>query len=128
MDKGTYRNGRVGDMRRVDLLGKYQSYLGAGISLFDTGDFRDYDNPHILAGQEGVNMGWDGIGTAIGVVAEWLSPKKKIERMKDELGKLQIEKSELLIHKADVKSAKRMSYICKRIDELNRLLANAATA
>lgn len=71
-------------------------------------------------------MGWDGIGTAIGVVAGWLSPAKRIERLKNELDKLEREKSLLLIQKADIKNTKRMSVINSRIADINRLLKNSA--
>lgn len=72
-------------------------------------------------------MGWEGIGTAIGVVASWFSPKQRVRRLKDELDKLQKEKSALLITKANINRAKRLVVINDRIAELQRLLKNTTT-
>lgn len=66
-------------------------------------------------------MGW---GAFLDRVTGWLPIQKPNERLKNELEKLQTERSQLLIYKADVKSAKRMSYLNSRIDELHRLLKN----
>lgn len=69
-------------------------------------------------------MGW---GSLLDRITSWLPIQKPTERLKNELAKLEIERSELLISKADVKNAKRMCAIDKRITELNRLLVNKAT-
>jgi hypothetical protein len=69
-------------------------------------------------------MGWDGIGTAIGTVASWFTPEQRTRRLRDELEKLSTERSKILVHKADEKSARRLSVIDSRIDVLNGLLKN----
>ena len=71
-------------------------------------------------------MGWDGIGTAVGVVAEWFSPKKKVERLKNELNKLEGERNEILRKPATSKSADRIIAINKRIDDICGMLQTAA--
>ena len=68
-------------------------------------------------------MSW---GNLLDRVTGWLPIQKPTERLKNELAKLQEEKSLLLITKADVKNAKRMGVIDRRIAELQRLLANKA--
>lgn len=68
-------------------------------------------------------MGW---GSLLDRVTSWLPIQKPTERLKNELAKLKEERSMLLINKADVQKAKRMAFIERRIDELNRLLANKA--
>jgi len=71
-------------------------------------------------------MGWEGIGTAIGVIAEWFSPKKRIERLKNELGKLEQEKKDLADKPPTPERAYRYAAIDKRIAGINRMLKNAA--
>jgi len=69
-------------------------------------------------------MGWGGF---LDKLLEKLPIQGRVERWKNELEKLTKEKSLLLLQKADIQKAKRMSYIESRIVELNQLLKNKAT-
>ena len=70
-------------------------------------------------------MGWEGIGTLFGKIAEQF--QGRIERTKNEIDKLEKEKTNLLISKADVTRAKRLAYIEQRLPILYGLLKNKAT-
>lgn len=57
-------------------------------------------------------------------ILEHFSPKERKRRLRTELEKLQTERSLIIIGKATVRKADRLSVITKRIAELNRLLKN----
>ncbi len=65
-----------------------------------------------------------GWGSLIDRVTSWLPIQKPIERLKNELAKLQDERSLLLTQQADISKVKRMVVIERRIDDIQRLLAN----
>lgn len=69
-------------------------------------------------------MGWGGF---LDKLLEKLPIQGRVERWKNELDKLTKERGLLLVQKADIQKAKRMSYIERRISELNQLLKNKAT-
>lgn len=66
----------------------------------------------------------NGLGYLFGKIP--LQDRK--ERWKNELENLEREKNEILISKADVKKAKRVTDIDKRIAYLNQLLKNSSNA
>jgi len=67
-----------------------------------------------------------GWGTVAGVIASWFSPAERVRRMKDEVDKLEREKNAILIHKAEVKAARRIAIIDDKLRRLNGLLRNNA--
>lgn len=73
-------------------------------------------------------MGYGAIFDIISKGMDWFTPKKRIERIKNEISKLEEEKRLLLLYKADIKKANRMGYIEHRLNELNGLLRNAAVS
>ena len=68
-------------------------------------------------------MGWGGF---LDKLFEKLPIQGRVERWKNEVDRLVKERAEILIHKADVKFAKRLDYIDRRIVYLNGLLKNKA--
>lgn len=68
-------------------------------------------------------MGW---GNFLDNITSWWTPKERVRRIKDEIEKLEREKSFILVSKADLKKARRLNAIYKRIDELHGLLENSA--
>lgn len=71
-------------------------------------------------------MGY-GWGTAVGVVLSWFSPKHKVRRLKDELDKLERERSKIFITKATVKRSRRLTAINRAIDDKHKRLQNFTT-
>ena len=69
-------------------------------------------------------MGWDLIPNIIDGLFG-LSPEQRRRKIKDEIDKLEAEKSELLIYKANAKKAGRILDINRRLISLNKRLQNS---
>lgn len=72
-------------------------------------------------------MGWDAIPNVIDKILGHFTPKERIKRLKNEIQKLEKERNEILLHKAEDKSANRLEYIQRRLAFLNKRLQNEAT-
>jgi predicted Co/Zn/Cd cation transporter (cation efflux family) len=72
-------------------------------------------------------MGWGGFAEKITGILDGmlgLSPEQKKRKIKDEIDKLEQEKSLLLVYKADAAKVKRLTVIELRLVDLNKRLQN----
>jgi hypothetical protein len=71
----------------------------------------------------------NALGSALSIL-DWLKNKlpiqNRVERMKNELAKLKVEKVALLRGDCNEKGSKRYAVVVARIDELNGMLGNLA--
>jgi hypothetical protein len=70
-------------------------------------------------------MGWEKIFDILNWAKDKLPIQNRIERWKNEIDKLERERAEILIHKADVKSAKRLAVIDDKLKYYNGLCKNS---
>ncbi len=66
-------------------------------------------------------MGW---GSLLDRVTSWLPIPKRVEGIKNEIDKLEKERSEILVKKAEVKLARRLEFIDGRLFYLRKRLQN----
>ena len=71
-------------------------------------------------------MGWEKIFDILNWAKDKLPIQNRIERWKNEIDKLERERANILVHKADVKSANRLTIIDGRIKYYNGLLKNTS--
>ena len=71
-------------------------------------------------------MGWEKILDILNWAKDKLPIQNRIERWKNEIDKLEREKANILVHKADTKSAKRLVYIDDRLKYYYGLCKNAS--
>jgi len=72
-------------------------------------------------------MGFDKIFDIIDKILGHLTPKERIKRYKNEIDKLEKERNEILLRKAEIKYSNRLDYIQRRIVYLTGVLKNEAT-
>jgi hypothetical protein len=72
-----------------------------------------------------------GFGAVLNIL-DWLKDKlpipNRLEGIKNEIDKLETEKSRLLLEKADVKKSKRVDWINNRLMLLNKRMQNATNS
>jgi hypothetical protein len=69
-------------------------------------------------------MGWGGF---LDNLLKKLPIPNRVEGIKNEIDKLEKERSEILVHKAEVKQARRLEYIDSRLFYLRKRLTNLAS-
>ncbi len=72
-------------------------------------------------------MGWEMIPNVLDKILGHFTPKERIRKLKDELNKLERERSSILVFKEDEKKSKRLTIVCNRIATIKRMLQNDAT-
>ena len=70
-------------------------------------------------------MGFEKIFDILSWLKDKLPIQNRIERWKNEIDKLERERSEILVHKADAKNAKRLAVIDSKLKYYNGLCKNA---
>ena len=73
-------------------------------------------------------MGWEKIVDILSWLKDKLPIADRLEKIKNDITKLENEKNTILVSKANVKKAKRLAWINSQLYILNRRLQNASNS
>ncbi len=73
-------------------------------------------------------MGWEKIIDIFSWLKDKLPIADRLEKIKNDIAKLEKEKKELLNAKSTIKTSKRLTWIDDRLDTLNKRLQNATSS
>jgi hypothetical protein len=68
-----------------------------------------------------------GWGSLLDRVTSWLPIPKRIERIKNTIDKLERERNDILLHKAEISKANRLTAIDNQLADLRKRLQNSST-